>query len=358
MYKIDAKDERERYLSEQVFNLYMSAKDYTEYSKLLNELSEKENIDMSYLRQLRLVYIDNYANSQQISAYRNKVKIMKSSVPKYVKFCNELFSLSEKKRFDYLLSKNVNKTQLSDIFNRYKEYGGEYSYLLDDFYKKYSSFLAKRDYKKESSRYRSMYRTACQKFDTIVSLGFYSISDYLDFVGVNRRSDESKSVNSAKKFIITHDSEQWQRYLIEMEYNRKNTLEILKPRIREFMDKMTLGFLNNSPIDIIDYYLIVGNISFKKFKDICGGYVSSYEMALFNSFVTPYLSLCDSDSSIEECIKFGYRNIQNGEEITEEEKLCIMHFLRENYIPIVYFPIAVNKYLKGDLDIKFKSLKK
>ena len=45
-------------------------------------------------------------------------------------------------------------------------------------------------------------------------------------------------------------------------------------------------------------------------------------------------------------------------DITEEEKIRIVEFLRENNIPTVYFPVALNKYLKGDLDIKVKSLKK
>lgn len=354
----------EKVLSKIVFDLYMSSNDINMYNEkiraLIIDLTENKNKmhkTFNYLKQLLEEYVRKYATDNEKTNYCLKRKTMKTLIPSYVKFCDDLFNVSAHKRCEYLVSKNISVNNVKNNFEKYKKRGGIHYNLLDDFYKEYSLYMTKYNYKLKSRKSRVDYRTACEFFDKIVELGFYNISDYIDYLDPSKREICYNKAIYTKKIIINHNPEKWESYKCKMERNKVNTYIMMKDKIDEFMEQMINGYYNNTPLDVIDYYMIVG-IPFKKFKEICFDHFTNSQMALFNIFSSSYANIDEKNYDYNNLTKINYKNNKTEKYITEEEKIYIINFLREYNIPPVYFPLALNKYLKGNLDIKFKSLKK
>lgn len=364
MSKRDTRTDAERVLAENMYNIYMSdiVKTQSDYESQLRQLvvdleKNRRHKTIRYLKSILEEHIDKYADDKQVADYYRKRKSMKNVIPNYVKFCDELFAVPAKKRFEYLDSKSEGYVKVKEYLGKYSVYNGKYSYLAADFMKEYCLVMAKRRYKEKSRKERLDFNDSCLFFDTLIENGYYSIPDYLDYLDCAEKSNERGLISTRKRKIVNHDPNKWKCYEYKMELNRKKTYLMLQDRIEDFMAQLVNGYLHGEPVDVIDYYTTVG-ISFKKFKEICAGHLSDSSMALFNVFITSYMSIdakyfdCDSYS------KINYINLETGVPVSDEEKLCIIDFLRKNNVPVAYFPVALSKYMKGNLDIKVKSLKK
>ena len=365
MYKIDARDSKEKSLSKTVYDLYMGSNDINEYNanirQLISELEKmRQHKTVSFIKSLLKVYVERYATDREVELYNEKRKAMKFNTYTYINFCDELFAVPAKKRIEYLDSKNESFCKVKEYLKKYRNYKGKYSYLVDDFMREYCLVMAKRKYKEKSRKERMDFNDACFFFDTLIEAGHYSVPDYLESLeglDYNAKRNEGGLISTRKRKIEEHDSNKWKCYEYKMELNRKRSYFMLQDRIEEFMSQLVFGYLHNEPIDVIDYYMTVG-IPFKKFKEICTGHLSDSSMALFNVFTTPYMNIDDKYFDDDSYSKINYSNSETGKFISEEEKLCIVDFLRKNSIPVAYFPVALNKYMNGNLDIKYKSLKK
>ncbi len=358
MYKTDARNEAERILSKNMYDMYMSSESVPEYNKRVKEISDKEHKIESYLKSMVKVYVERYATDEEVGKYQRKRQTMFNRVPKYVKFCEELFKVDPDERIDYVDSTGESYGKVMEYLNKYRNCHRVYSHLVDEFYDKYSILMEERREKENDERIRKNYKEACKFFDEeIIAKGHYSISDYVDYVDEENKRCMRSYASTRKKKINDRNPDAWECYLCKMEVNRRDTYVMLKDNIDSFVGKMVDGFYNNKPSDIIDYYMTVGNISFRKFKEICKGHLSTSVISLFNIFIEPYMNM-ENNVEIEDYFKINYTNSETGKSASDEEKICIFEFLRNNNIPEVYFPIAVNKFLKGDLDIKVKTLKK
>ena len=354
----DLNSNQERQLAKEIFDLYMSSSNRSEYYGKVKKKSDECGKTGTYLKELRKIYADMYATDEEKKLYSLKKSSMKSEIPSFVRFCDDLFGVSRNKRCEYLKLKNVSLSIVRDNFDRYRKHGGKYETMLDEFYKEYSIFVAKSNYRKERIRVKKKYQKNCEFFDGLVEKGFYSITDYLDYmdsIEPGHRKDNCTLFNSWKREIKDYDIEKWEEYRNKMKINKINALILMKEKIAEFIGMLVTKYRDGASVDIIDYYLIVG-IPFKKFKDISSDYLSDAAKALFNRFISSYVEIDGNYYGFDSLSKINYSNSEV--DITEEEKIHIVEFLRENNIPTVYFPVALNKYLKGDLDIKFKSLKK
>lgn len=355
---IDAHDNKERALSKEIFDMYMSSNSIGEFNKTLCKKSNAINKTLTYLKELRKVYVEKYATVEEIEEYNLKKSSMRSSVPNFVKFCDDLFNVSPEERCQYLSLKGISLSSVKDSFDKYKARGGEYVGLLDGLLEEYSSFVAEAKCMKENARVEAHYRKSCAFFDKLVAEGFYSISDYLDYVdSINpgHRQSNSTLYNLWRRIIIDYDADKWREYHYKMKLNKINSLVLMKERIAGFIGMLVTKYRDGASVDIIDYYLTVG-IPFKKFKEIGSDYLSDASKALFNKFISSYVEIDGNYYGFDSLCKTNYDNSEI--DITEEEKICIVEFLRENNIPDVYFPVALNKYLNGNLDIKVKTLKK
>jgi hypothetical protein len=304
------------------------------------------------------VYVERYATDEEVGKYQRKRQTMSNRVPKYVKFCEELFKIKPDRRIDYVDSTGESYGDVLVYLKKYKDCHRTYSHLVDDFYDKYSLLMEERKEKENDERIRKNYKEACKFFDKeIIANGHYSVADYVDYVADDKKDYLRSYASTRKRRIIERNPEVWECYLRKMEVNRRDAYVMLKDNIDDFIVKMVNGFRNNKPVDVIDYYMILGNVSFKKFKEICDGHLTQSIISLFNIFTTPYLNM-ESGVEVKDYFKINYINSETGRIASEEEKICIYEFLRNNNIPEVYFSIAVNKYLNGDLDIKVKTLKK
>lgn len=358
MYKIDARDEGERILSKNMYDMYMSSENINEYNTKVRELSNKEHKIGSYLKSMVSVYIDRYATDEEVGKYERKRQTMTNRIPKYVKFCEDLFKIEPDKRIDYVDSTGERYGKVMEYLNKYRNCHRVYSHLVDEFYDKYSLLMEDRRQKENDERIRKNFKDACNFFDDeVISKGFYSVADYADYVNDKNKKRVRSYAEGRRKIIIARNPDVWKCYLRKMEVNRRDVYVMLKDKIDDFVGQMVNGFYNNKPVDIIDYYMTVGNVSFKKFKEICDGHLSQSVISLFNIFTTPYLNM-ENNFDVEDYFKINYINSETGKSASDDEKICIYEFLRNNNIPEVYFPIAVNKYLKGNLDIKVKTLKK
>ena len=348
----------ERELAKEIFELYMSSSNRIDYYGKVKKKSDECGKSDTYLKDLRMLYVEKYATEEEIKLYSLKKKSMKPDSISYVKFCDDLFSVSRNKRCEYLKFKNISLSVVKDNFDKYKKHGGKYKPILDEFYKEYSIFVAKSNYRKERIRIKNKYQKNCKFFDELVEKGFYSITDYLDYIDSiepGHRKDNCTLFNSWKREIKDYDIEKWEEYRNKMKINKINTLVLMKERIAEFIGMLVTKYRDGASVDIIDYYLTVG-IPFKKFKEISSDYLSDAAKALFNRFISSYVEIDGNYYGFDSLSKINYSNSEV--DIAEEEKIRIVEFLRENSIPDIYFPVALNKYLNGDLDIRVKSLKK
>lgn len=364
MSKRDTRTDAERVLAENMYNIYMSdiVKTQSDYESQLRQLvvdleKNRQHKTIKYLKAIMEDHISYYATDKQVADYYRKRKTMSNRVPKYVKFCEELFKVDPDERIDYVDSTGESYGKVMEYLNKYRNCHRVYSHLVDEFYDKYSLLMEERRQKEADERIRKNFKEACRFFDEeIIAKGHYSISDYVDYVDEKEKRKMRSFADGRRKIIANRDSDVWKCYVRKMEVNRTNTYLMLKDNIDSFVGKMVNGYLNNDPVDIIDYFMEVG-ISFKKFKEICDGHLSTSSISLFNIFTTPYMNV-DNNYEIDDYFKINYTNSETGKSASEDEKICVYEFLKHNNIPDVYFPVALNKYLKGDLDIKFKSLKK
>lgn len=358
MYKYDARDDAEKVLSKSIFDMYMSSENSCEYNKKIKEVSDTHHKYESYLKSMVQVYVDSYATDEEYGAYCRKRQTMTNRIPKYVKFCEELFKTSPDRRIEYVDSTGISYGDVMGYLRKYRDSRREYSHLVDEFYDKYSILMEDRKQKEDDERIQKKYSDACKFFDNeIISKGYYSIAEYVDSFEENKRKSIRSFAYDRRKIIFNRDPNVWECYARKMAVNKVNSYLMLKDNIDSFVGQMVNGGLNNDKVDVIDYYMTVG-IPFKKFKDICEGYLSETVMSLFNIFITPYVNIENMGFDDESYSKINYSNSETGKFVSDEEKLCVIDFLRKNNIPTAYFQVALNKYLKGDLDIKFKSLKK
>ena len=359
MYKYDARDDAEKVLSKSIFDMYMSSENSCEYNKKIKELSDAQHKYSSFLKSMVKVYVDRYATDEEYGAYCRKRQMMSTCIPKYVEFCENLFRTAPDKRIEYVDSTGISYGTVMEYLRKYRDGRREYSHLVDEFYDKYSILMEERKQKEDDEKIRKNYHDACKFFDDeIISNGYYSVVNYVESFPEKERDSIRGTVDRKKRFIVKRNRDVWECYMRKMEVNRTNNYVMLKNNIELFVSQMVNGYLNNKPVDIIDYYLTVG-VPFKTFKEICEGHLSTSELTLFNVFTTQYMNTGASlEVDVENYFNTNYSNSETGVVASDEEKLCVVDFLRKNNIPEIYFPVALNKYLKGDLDIKFKSLKK
>lgn len=355
---VDLHSMEEKNLSKEIFDLYMNSNNRSEYCSKIKNKSDECGKTCTYLKGLREVYVEKYATEEEKVVYSLKKSSMKPVIPSFVKFCDDLFSVPKNKRCEYLRLKGVTPLNVRKNFDKYKKHCDKYNDMLDNFYKEYSIYVAIDNYRKEKIRIKKKYQKNCKFFDKLVENGFYSISDYLDYIDSiepGHRQDNSTMFHLWKREIKNYDADKWEEYRYKMKENKINTLIFMKERIVEFIGMLVAKYRDGASVDIIDYYLTVG-IPFKKFKEIGSDYLSDASKALFNKFISSYVEIDGNYYGFDSLCKTNYDNSEI--DITEEEKICIVEFLRENNIPDVYFPVALNKYLNGNLDIKVKTLKK
>jgi len=314
------------------------------YNVKIKELSNSSKYSEKYLKSLKQVYRDLYATKQEIIDEKNLNKELSMVSPEYIEFGDKLFELPEARRNNFVLSSKKTISWVNDKLTKYKKHKGKYYYLVDDFLSQYNVFYV--DYCESEKKKNKLidYKKSLAIFSEIINLGFYSISHYSDFL-YGPGDDYKKSIsrlNSLKRKIVGYDDyygkNNWDIISKGFEINRKRTYLILKDRVDSFNLKLR-GNLNDSSFNVIDYYLIVG-IPFKNYRDICSGFISSFDMANFDIFANKYGKV-ESDTSYFERV---------DKKISDDEKAMLFSFLKENSIPECYFNFAVEKYINGELD--------
>lgn len=334
--------EREKKLSYLIFCYYVDSKDRHEYSSKVISLSDKLHLEKSYLFSLRDIYLEKYASADDKKEFYSK----KKSVPKYVSFCEKLFSLKPDKRINYIVSYNISLSNLKEFFKSYKMLNYNNVDKVDMMLDEYTEYLK---YSKTSSALEKKtinYNEACAFYQNIIDLGFYSIKSYAEYCG----KDKEKILYNHKKYrnsIKCVDISVYDRYLELLEANRKKTFLFIKDKVDKFNSDLKNCFLSGKKYDIIDYYLSVG-VPLSSFREVCKDFISSSEMANFSNFSSSYIEL--ETSGFYSSTIFSSVNFVNGREITDDEKSMVYSFLKENDIPLVYFNCALIKYANGELD--------
>ncbi len=323
-----------------VFSSYMNSNSLKEYSSVIKQLSNKYNLTCSYLRSFREVYLNNYASDDEKKSFFVKRRMMNFK-PRYLDFCDRLFDLPIESRFDYLESNNVSFADLKLFFSRYKKHGGKYSSDVDAFLIDYKQFI---DSKALNLKFKR-FSLACDYYDNLIKLGFYGIAPYVRFIcSPGDYNSELYRAIKLKDCIVKSDEELWYYYAGMMEDNRRKSFIIMKDRI----DELNFRLVTDDCFDIIDYYMLIG-MSFDEYRSLCRGFISVKQMAVFNIFVDKFSSFCkDIDC---ERITLGSNYEIDGRVITDDEKLLVFEFLHRNDIPLVYFYVALKKFVSGGLDV-------
>lgn len=273
--------------------------------------------------------------------------VKKKKIPYYVEFCEELFSVEPNKRCEYLYSMNIPAFKLCDYFNNYMNSNGRYVKELAAFRVEYSEYKKNKRLELINYEKKLKYKKICAFFDRVINDGFCSMYDYKNF-STDDNSVKAK-VDEYVDFIKREDSKKWESYVSAMNENKKNLLIKFNERIAEFKNMIVSG-----NADIIDYYTVIG-MPRVRFKKVFYDNFSFLDKALFNKFFERYKFIPEGFNA-EELAKTSYSN--SKVEISDDVKSAIADFMRTYDIPVQFYPIALNKYISGQLDIKVKSLKK
>lgn len=345
MIKIDAGSKLERKISSRVFYAYLETNDIVEFNKRIVELSNELDLDEGHLKRLRNVYYRNYASPVEKARHDEKAAMYSSKTPEYVSFCNSLFQLPENERLEYASSVRYSSFYVKEFLKKYKERGGKYSDLVDDFYKKYSIFVQKRNKSVLEDKKDLSFYEACSFYDELVEFGFSNVQDYIqNFIDEFKdfRKIESKC-SSYRKFISDFNTDLMDQYVIDMEKNREKTYYFMKERIDYFMERAKNTVQGFDNVDIIDYYMTMG-MPLNSFKKLCRGYVN---ISTFNIIFEPYFKM---EQGLVDDPKIDCNYVFNGEVVSLNDKTKVLNFLYQYNIPFVYFNIALKKYFDGGLN--------
>ena len=336
-------------LSRMVFNIYMRCNNLSEYSEGLNELSNKCHKQLSYLRDLRNIYVNEYASREEIILYNEHKRMIKNGYSDCSIF-DHLFKLSTDECNEYLFSTiKIIPLKLKNLVSSYKKTNCSNYDCVEAIYERYVAYYEKKSKLNSDKEFSNQFDNACCEIEKLIDLGFYSLTDYAKFFSSSDVSSTKilSRLSGARNFICRHNRDLWDYYEFCMRENKRNTFLILKDKIDECNERIRLHVSGAWKFDIIDFYLLMG-MSLSQFKDICSGNVSCYDLAAFNIFSSDYLdngSLFINDSSI-----LNGKYSVNSRIITDDEKALIINFLYQYNIPFNYFNVALVKFINGGLD--------
>lgn len=322
---------------------YVKRRDIHMYNIKIKELSDLSKKTEKYLRSLKDVYRDSYATPAQLNDNKERNREYRQKAPKYVEFCDKLFELPVANRNNFILASDISLCILSSMFEKYKKRNGKYAFMVDDFFEQYKLFYDEYCLLEKQKKILIDYNKSIAIFNELIDLGFYSISQYVDYICNGYNFDEvKKKIYGVRKKIMKYDAylgnDNWNSIQKRMDDNKKMSYLILKDRIDRF-NEMLRENINNPSFNIIDYYLVLG-IPFKNYREICSDFVSDFDMDRFQKFIGKY-EILQSYTSFFERVDFN---------ISDDEKAMLYSFLKENSIPECYYNFAVEKYVNGELD--------
>lgn len=273
--------------------------------------------------------------------------VVVKKVPYYVEICEEIFSVEPDRRCEYLYSKNIPSPKLSAYFSNYIKSNGRYVNEIADFRSEYSEYLKNKRLELINYEKELRYKETCIFFDRLIHDGFCSVPDYLNFSSDG--NDIKKKAHGYVALIKRENAEKWESYVAAMNENKKNMLIEYSDKIVEFKNMIISG-----NADIVDYYTVIG-MPRARFERVFYDNFSFLDRALFNKFLARYKSIPEGFNE-EDLTKTNYSN--NKAEISDDEKSELVNFMKKYNIPVQFYPVVLNKYIYGQLDIKSNDLKR
>ncbi len=175
---------------------------------------------------------------------------------------------------------------------------------------------------------------------------------------------KQNELNSYLNIIKEYDKDLFKRYIEKIEIAKQRNYYILYSVSIKIIDGIKNGITENDytrPFDLLDYYSITNldkRIILRFLKDKFPNDVS-----YFLNFIRKYPNtsildekkiqyICDNDEYIRNQFdENGKRIVNPRTNITRDEKILILNYLKENNIPLydtLYF-IALKRYLNGNL---------
>lgn len=170
-------------------------------------------------------------------------------------------------------------------------------------------------------------------------------------------------LNKILSLIKDKDPTLYKKYIDKVENEDINNYN----KSIELLNKVIEAIKNNKDFTILDYYFIT-NFDFKKLITLAYKQLKLEDLKIFKLFISrnritrPFnnediKNLLNSKTIIGGKIDTNNNIVANSErEITKEEKMAVINFLKENNIPLYpkVYSIALNRYINNQLDIKIK----
>lgn len=266
-------------------------------------------------------------------------------------FVDKLLSFKSKIiQIKYLISENIDLNKFTLIVNEYEKSYSNNDGLIE-IYNYYKSYVDGSKKQVIDNMLRNLDR-AIKFFEDIIKSGnnmYYDVDLYIEDLAVRTGLQYSKLKENYKGFCrILIDAGLYDYYRECLDEMRKNLYIDLKPTIDDFVSKA-----RSNEVGILDFYLIF-KMPFERFKTLCKGLISSTEMMQFNILFSPYTGGVYNVNLSEKIIQnTKYSFVIDGKEVcvSDQDKQDVIEFLNNNNIPLNLFPIAIKRYIEGNLVI-------
>lgn len=266
-------------------------------------------------------------------------------------FVDKLLSFKSKIiQIKYLISENIDLNKFTLIVNEYEKSYSNNDGLIE-IYNYYKSYVDGSKKQVIDNMLRNLDR-AVNFFEDIINSGnnmYYDVNLYIEDLAVRTGLQYSKLKDDYKGFRrILNDVGLYDYYRECLDEMRKKAYINLKPIIDDFVSKARFN-----KVDILDFCLIF-NMTFERFKTLCNGLISSTEMMQFNILFSPYIrGFYDVNLSEKIIQNTKYSFVIDGEEVyvSDQDKQDVIEFLNNNNIPLNLFPVAIKRYIEGNLVI-------
>lgn len=259
-----------------------------------------------------------------------------TNVTKYILFFEQVFKAeSESEIFDFFRRSQITKKQYENYLEKFKikfpNNEEELSYLKEIYDKFEQKYVKKKIVAKTVNKSELI-------TNEILESG-YTVEEYCANLGISI-SDTYLSICKSKIY---------QEHIDEFNNRSKESFNAL-------LKNLIYGVLYEN-MDILDYYMQT-NLDLNDFVRLSRKILTSTsDKVAISKFGQKAQNLMSFSTTIKEQ-EFKKVTSINGCEVTTEEKEKIFTFLEQNNIPIKLYPIALNRYIMGTLDITQKTKKK
>lgn len=259
-----------------------------------------------------------------------------SNVANYISFFEEIFrAKSESEVFDIFRKNKITKKQYENYLEKFKikfPNSNEELLYLKEIYDKFQKKYEKKETTTISVNKRELLT------NEILKSG-YTVEEYCANLGI--------SISST--YNIISKSKSYRDHIDE--FNNRS-----KEQFNQLLKNLIYSIIYEN-IDILDYYMQT-HLDLNDFARLSKEMISANDdRIIISKFVQKAQNLVKFSTTIKEQELKRVTSI-NGYEVTIEEKEKIFDFLEQNNIPSKLYPVALNRYVNGTLNIKEKIKKK